>query len=115
MSKREPKFLIEDMITAIKKIEKYTQGISSLEEFERSDIISDAVIRNLEIIGEAASKLSNEIQQKYSDIPWKNIIGLRNVVIHGYFVVDLEIIWKIIKDQLPWLKERLEIIWNEIK
>ncbi len=115
MSKREPTLLIEDMITAIKKIEKYTQGISSIEGFVRSDIISDAVIRNIEIIGEAASKLPNEIQQKYSDIPWKNIIGLRNVVIHGYFVVDLEIIWKIIKDQLPWLKEKLEIIWDEIK
>ncbi len=115
MSKRDPKLLLEDMISAIKKIEKYTQEISSFEEFERSEIVSDAVIRNLEIIGEAASKLPKEIQQKYSDIPWKNIIGLRNVVIHGYFVVDLEIIWKIIKDQLPWLKENLEMIWYEIK
>ncbi|MFN3407341.1 MAG: DUF86 domain-containing protein, partial [Caldimicrobium sp.] len=104
----------EDVINAIEKIEKYTQGIKSLEEFIENDLVSDAVIRNLEIIGEASRKLPEEVYQKYSDIPWKNIIGLRNVIIHGYFIVDLEIIWKIIKDQIPQLKERLKAILEEI-
>lgn len=92
MSKRGPKLLIEDMLNAIEKIERYPQNIKSVEQFMENDIISDGVIRNLEIIGEAARSLPIEIYQKYSDISWK-----------------------VIKDQISPLKEKLKIIWEEIK
>lgn len=114
MSKRESKIFLEDILISIEKIEKYTKDIKSIDNFANNEIVVDAVLRNLEIIGEAARNLSEEIYKKYADIPWKNIIGLRNVVIHGYFVVDLEIIWKIIREQLPILKDKIKAIMDNI-
>lgn len=110
MCKRDPKLLIEDMLIAIKKIRRYTENIQSLEEFKANELIADAVIRNLEVLGEAARKLPTEFQEEYPDIPWRNIIGLRNIVAHGYFVVDLEIIWRVIRYQLPELEGKIERI-----
>jgi len=107
MSKRDPELFIQDMLKAIEKIERYTESIENLEEFEKKDIVVDAVLRNLEIIGEAATNIPEEIRKKYPEIPWNRVVGLRNVVIHGYFVVDLEIIWVIIREQLPELKDVL--------
>jgi len=107
MSKRDPELFIQDMLKAIEKIERYTESIENLEEFEKKDIVVDAVLRNLEIIGEAAKNIPEEIRKKYPEIPWNRVVGLRNVVIHGYFVVDLEIIWVIIREQLPELKDVL--------
>ncbi len=89
MSKRNPKLFVHDMLEAIEKIEKYTESINDPEEFKRKDIVVDAVLRNLEIIGEAAKNIPEEIRNKYPEILWNRVIGLRNVVIHGYFIVDL--------------------------
>jgi len=115
MSKRSPELFIQDMLEAIEKIERYTESIEDLEDFKEKDIVVDAVLRNLEIIGEAAGNISKEIRSKYSEIPWNRVVGLRNVVIHGYFVVDLEIIWVIIKEQLPELKEVLLKMMEELE
>ncbi len=114
MSKRDFKIFVQDMLFSVEKIERYTSGIKSFEEFSNQDIVVDAVLRNLEIIGEAASKIPDDIRSKYSEIPWKRVVGLRNVVIHGYFVVDLKIIWTIIKEQLPSLKENLKKMIEEL-
>jgi len=84
MSKRDPELFIQDMLKAIEKIERYTESIENLEEFEKKDIVVDAVLRNLEIIGEAAKNIPEEIRKKYPEIPWNRVVGLRNVVIHGY-------------------------------
>jgi uncharacterized protein with HEPN domain len=105
MSKRSPELFIQDMLEAIEKIERYTESVEDLNDFMEKDIVVDAVLRNLEIIGEAARNIPEEIREKYPEIPWNRVVGLRNVVIHGYFVVDLEIIWVIIREQLPDLKE----------
>ncbi len=78
------------------------------EDFENDERTVDAVIRNLEIIGEAARNIPLELRDKYSDIPWRRIVGLRNVVIHDYFGVDLEIIWEIITKDLLDLKEKIK-------
>jgi len=107
MSKRSPLLFIQDMLEAIEKIERYTESIKDLEDFRKRDIVVDAVLRNLELIGEAARNIPEEIRSKYPEIPWNRVVGLRNVVIHGYFVGDLEIIWVIINKQLPELKEVL--------
>ena len=115
MSKRDAKLFLEDIIAAIDKIERYISGIKSKEEFMETDMVVDAVLRNLEVIGEAAKNIPAEVKEKYPEIPWKRVIGLRNVVAHGYFVVDLEIIWRIIKEQLPDLKSKIKVIFEELK
>ena len=110
MSKRTPKLLLEDIIESAEKILQYTNGIS-FEEFSKDNKTVDAVIRNFEIIGEASNLLSDEIKDKYSEIDWHRIRGFRNRIVHDYFGVDLQIIWKIILDQIPGLiSEISEII-----
>ncbi|MBC7110241.1 MAG: DUF86 domain-containing protein [Archaeoglobi archaeon] len=115
MSKRSPKLFVHDMLEAIEKIERYMESIDDPEEFKERDIVIDAVLRNLEIVGEAARNIPTEIREKYPEIPWNRVIGLRNVVIHGYFVVDLDIIWVIVKQQLPELKEVLLRMVEELE
>jgi uncharacterized protein with HEPN domain len=115
MSKRSPELFIQDMLEAIEKIERYTKSIEDPEDFKGKDIVVDAVLRNLEIIGEAARNIPIEIRSRYSEIPWNRVVGLRNVVIHGYFVVDLDIIWVIIKEQLPEFKEALLKMMEELE
>jgi len=115
MSKQSPELFIQDMLEAIEKIERYTESIEDPEDFKGKDIVVDAVLRNLEIIGEAARNIPIEIRLRYSEIPWNRVVGLRNVVIHGYFVVDLEIVWVIVKKQLPELKEVLLKMMEELE
>ena len=102
MSKRTPKLLLEDIIESAEKILQYTKGIS-FEVFSKDNKTVDAVIRNFEIIGEASNLLPDEIKDKYSEIDWHRIRGFRNRIVHDYFGVDLQIIWKIIFDQIPSL------------
>jgi uncharacterized protein with HEPN domain len=112
MSKRNWKLFLIDMLESIKKIENYTSTIS-YKEFLQDEKTKDAVVRNLEIIGEGANQIPKEIQETYKEIPWSQIVGLRNRLIHGYFVVDYAIVWSIIKDELPDLKVQLEKIMKE--
>lgn len=114
MSKRNWKLLIEDIVESIEKIENYIKGMN-FDNFENDSKTKDAVVRNLEIIGEAAGKLPKEICLKYDDIPWHQISGLRNRLIHGYFVIDYEIVWYIISKELDDLKLKLERILREAK
>lgn len=111
--KRSNKLFIEDILDATTKIEKYTKDLS-YEDFVKNQMIIDAVVRNLEIIGEAARNIPKSIQKKYKDVPWNRMIGLRNIVIHGYFGIDLSIIWEIITKNLPETKPSLLKILKEI-
>jgi len=113
MSKRKWKLFAMDMLEAIEKIEKYTAGIS-YNEFMKDAKTKDAVVRNLEIVGEAANRIPEEIKQRYEEIPWSQIVGMRHRLIHGYFVVDYDIVWNIIKNELSTLRDKLrEILKNE--
>lgn len=112
MSKRDWKILFEDIIGSIKKIEEYIKDIS-FEDFSVSTIIIDAVVRNIEIIGEASKNIPQEIQNKFTDIPWKKIKGIRNRIVHEYFAVDISIIWFIIQNELQPLKKALIRHLNE--
>jgi len=103
MTTRNNTLYIEDILTSIKKILRYTEGMS-FDAFLKNEIVIDAVIRNLEIIGEAAKKIPEDIKNSNSDIPWKRMIGLRNIVVHEYFGIDFEIIWQIATKNLPSLK-----------
>ncbi len=80
------------------------------EDFENDERTVDAVLRNLEIIGEAPGNTPSELRDKSSDIPWRRIVGLRNVVIHQYFGVDIENTWEVITNDLPDLKEKVKSI-----
>ena len=109
MTKRTELLYLTDILNAIRNIEKYTKKIS-FTKFCNNQLIMDAVIRNLEIIGEATKHISNEIKVKHHDIPWKAMAGMRDKVAHEYFGVDNEIIWKTIKISLPSLKKMLKMI-----
>lgn len=97
---------VQDIIDFIDKIENYTENVD-LQKFKENSIIVDAVLRNLEIIGEASSQLPESIRKIYPEIPWKQMKGLRNILIHEYFGVNLETIWFTLKNQLPLLKIQL--------
>ncbi|MDQ7032491.1 MAG: DUF86 domain-containing protein, partial [Desulfonauticus sp.] len=93
---RHPKVYLKDILKAIKKIENYVENLD-FKKFSANELVQDATVRNLEIIGEAVKKIPIEIKSKYPKIEWKKIAGLRDILIHEYFGVDLEILWDIIK------------------
>ena len=113
MSKRTPKLLLEDILDSGEKILEYTKDIT-FEEFQTDNKTIDAVIRNYEIIGEASNLLPDEIKEKYSEIDWYRIRGFRNRIVHDYFGVDLQIIWKITFDQIPSLIANIARILNDL-
>nr|WP_321400354.1 DUF86 domain-containing protein [uncultured Desulfobacter sp.] len=109
VSPRSWEFRIDDINDALSRIFQYVEGLAYTDWLKDQKTI-DAVIRNLEIIGEAASKVPQEIQEKYFDIPWYQMKGMRNILIHEYFGVDNEMLWKTIQNDLPKLKTSLQNI-----
>lgn len=114
MPKRRDKEYSLDIIEAIKRIELYTKGLS-YSDFLKKMEKQDAVVRNFEIIGEAVKNVSKAVKTKYKDIQWKEIAGMRDKVIHFYFGVNWDIVWKAVKDSLPPLKEKIERILKAIE
>ncbi len=106
MSSRSSQISLDDILQAIEKIERFISGLN-VETFQNNDLISDAVLRNLEIIGEASAQIPRSLRRLYSHIPWKRMVGLRNIIIHAYHNVDLTIIWQIITVNLPEVKPDL--------
>ena len=109
---RDYKVYIEDIVEAIRKIRFFTTDLS-LQTFSSDAKTFDAVIRNLEIIGEAIKRVPEEIRSIYPDVEWKKIAGLRDILAHEYFGVDVEIIWDIIQNKLPVLEEHIKRILEE--
>lgn len=105
--KRESKLYIKDILDCIEKIETYTKGLV-FKEFTNNEIVIDAVIRNLEIIGEASKNIPLGIKSLHKEIPWKEMSGMRDRITHEYFGVDLRIVWKTIKHSLPVLKKNIK-------
>lgn len=106
MSKRNPELLIADMFDAGSKILEYTRGLT-FEEFTSESKTIDAVIRNFEIIGEAAHRLPEDFKNNHLDIDWHRIRGFRNRIVHDYFGIDFEIVWQIKENYLPELLHKL--------
>jgi len=103
---RDYKLYLDDILQAIKKIEKYTKGLS-LKEIKKDDLVIDGVVRNLEIIGEAVKNIPSYVKDKHPGIEWKKISGLRDILAHEYFGIDLEILWDIIKNKIPDFKAEI--------
>ena len=107
--KREYSLYLKDIIESINYIEKFTEGMS-FQDFRKDEKTASAVIRKLEIIGEASKNIPLEIKHKHPDLPWADMSKMRDKIIHSYFGVDYEIVWKTIKERLPEIKERLRSI-----
>ncbi len=105
-SQREWRFYIDDMLEFAEKVLSYTEGMEQ-DSFVASGLTYDATLRNLELIGEAATHIPDEIRDTYSDIPWRMIIATRNRLIHGYLGIDDDILWSIVRDDVPGLVEGL--------
>ncbi len=114
MSKRGDIEFLSDIQEAIRRIGIYTKGID-YENFLEDIKTQDAVIRNLEIIGEAAKNISDDFKEKHPQILWKDLAGVRDKLIHHYFGANLEVVWYIIKDDLPRLKEEIRRILEQKK
>lgn len=112
MSEYEGILFLHDILECIAKIERYVQGLT-FEQFQQDDKTLDAVLRNLEVIGEAARQVPEAIRQQYPAVPWAQTIALRNRLIHGYFAVDEEIVWDILMNELPALRAQIEHILQE--
>ncbi len=109
---RDEGLYLVDMRDAVERILRYTS--TGHAAFLADPMIQDAVIRNLEIMGEAVRKVSEATRSAHPEIPWKQIAATRDRVIHGYFTVDLEIVWEIVETELPSLRERLARLVAEL-
>lgn len=105
---------LRDILEAIERIESYVKG-RSFEQFAKNSLVIDAVVRNFEIIGEAAKRIPLEIKQETPLIKWKEMAGMRDKLAHEYFGVDIEILWKTSINRLPALKPRIEELLKEDK
>ncbi len=105
--KRDYNLYIKDILRSILQIESFVEGLR-YEEFLKDDKTASAVIRKLEIIGEAAKQVPTRIRQKHPELPWSEMARMRDKLIHGYFGVDHEIVWKVVKERLPEVKANLE-------
>lgn len=99
-------FFLEDILAAAAKIEKFTEGLS-FEEFRNYEMAVDAVLRNLEVIGEAVKNIPDDLKNRHQEVEWKEAVGFRNVLAHDYFGIDLESVWDTLKKNIPVFKEHI--------
>ncbi len=97
---------IEHILHSISKIKDFTKGITE-KDFAANEMLQDAVIRNIEIIGEATKKISDKLKSKYPHIPWKEMAGMRDKLIHDYMGVDVAVVWKTVELDIPMLEQLL--------
>jgi uncharacterized protein with HEPN domain len=107
--KKDPKVFLSHILESIQLIEEYSKSLTQAK-FHKNRPLQDAIIRRLEIIGEAVKNLPVSFKTKYPDVPWRQIAGMRDILIHEYFDVDLVLTWKVVKHELPRIKKKLSVI-----
>jgi uncharacterized protein with HEPN domain len=112
MSKRDQGLFLEDILEAVERIEEYTDSMD-YEDFLEDRKTVDAVLKNLEIIGEAVKNLSDEIKEDHPEVHWKGMAGMRDKLIHGYFGVNPQIVWETVQTRIPALKIQIRKIQEE--
>ncbi len=103
---------VTHILESIEHIEEFTKGMTK-SDFLRSEMVQAAVIRKLEIVGEATKNIKRTFRKKYLEIPWENMAGMRDKLIHDYMGVDLKIVWVVVKKELPSLKKQVQHILEE--
>jgi len=111
--KRDLRLYLDDILDAIEKIENYVEGFS-FEKFSADSKTVDAIVRNFEIIGEATKRIPLETKEKYPQIPWKMMAGTRDKLIHEYFGVNLQVLWKAVKEDLPPVKRSIKSLLEKM-
>lgn len=114
MIKRDYQDYIQDILDSINDIKDFIDEMS-FKEFMKDKKTINAVVRSIEIIGEAAKKIPDSLRDKYPGIPWKKMSGMRDKMIHEYFGIDIEILWKVAKDDIPSLKSLIRDMLNNFK
>lgn len=112
MSERNYFVYLKDILHSSEKIMRFTLN-KSFEEFASDEMLTDALVRNLEIIGEAAKQIPSNVRRRYRDVDWKKIAGLRDTLIHEYFHIDYEILWDIVTNKVPTLKIQIGSILEQ--
>lgn len=111
---KTPRVYLVDIVEAIQKIEHYISGVDEAG-FSENELLQDAVIRRLEVVGEAVRRLGEGFRVNYPDLPWKKMAGIRDVLIHGYDVVDLGLVWRLVAGkELGDTKVKLEKILKDL-
>lgn len=113
MSHRKWRFRLRDMLNAVNKIEAYVEGLS-FDGFTQDEKTFDAIIRQLTILGEAASHVPDEVTSRTPEIPWQEIRGMRNVLVHEYFGINMDIVWETATKNIPGLRPLLEGLLEDI-
>lgn len=113
MSAKDDSVYIRHISDSIERIEKYLKDIDE-DEFARNTLIQDAVIRQLAIIGEAGKRIPHDLRKRHKDIPWKDVVGMRDKLIHDYFGVDLQAVWDTATIDIPELKKEVKKILKEL-
>ncbi|ATZ61667.2 MAG: DUF86 domain-containing protein [Methanosarcinales archaeon Met12] len=112
--KRDYNLYLKDILSAIDKIDEFI-GDMNFDEFVADDKTNSAVARKLEIIGEAGKSVPQHLRERYKEIPWSDVARIRDKIIHFYFGIDYEIVWKVAKERLPEIKPSIEKMLNELE
>ena len=112
--KKDPGVFLDHILECIDLIDDYSKEVTE-SEFKGSSSLQDMIIRRIEIIGEAVKNLPDDLKKGHTEIPWRDIAGLRDVVVHQYFGLDLELIWDVVKKDIPQLKPKILSVRDELR